>query len=668
MVFTDLSLPVNLTTGYQNPNEDFFTPVLSAASSFDIAVGYFTSGWLEDVIEGIHKMAINGSSCRIIVSPNLDPKDLEVIKRDSSPTLNENGVSEIEQLLLDEITILKTDKRSLLSNLITCGLFKFKIATPKSEGINLFHAKIGYATDSESNEIAFNGSFNLTANAKSNWEYIDIFQADNKKDIQRIENIKLRFQTLWDNNDPFYNTTLPSNALKNKIKEYSTNASKQYPQETDKINIKLRPYQEAAIKSWWNNQGKGMFVMATGSGKTITALSAVNKVVSRHKKLNKPLIVIFVLPLKHLLEQWHEEAKLFNFEAIKCYETSSVWRESLSEAITNLTVRNDGVMMAMVTNKTLSSDNFQKIINNTSITMMVVADEAHNLGSESYLKSLPKSAQIRLGLTATPDRYNDIQGTTKLIHYFDKVVFEFTLEDAINAGYLVNYNYYPFLCEFNHEEFLEYKEIVKQLDSQQKSLVEAEAELDHITGRAANKIIILRKQLEDLQAKNLLKHTLVYCGSHKDEEGSRQIEQITKLLGKELGVKVRKFTADESIQERRAILDLFAKGDLHSIAAIKCLDEGVDVPATKQAFVLSSTANPREFIQRRGRVLRRSVGKSMANIFDFIMIPPPGEVNTYLVTREVLRGLEYNSLASNRLDNERIFEDLIYEHEVDLEN
>ncbi|CAH7485154.1 conserved hypothetical protein [Vibrio chagasii] len=667
MSFRTLSLPISLATGYQDPNSDFFAPVLSHSKQFDVAVGYFTSGWLKDVIDGVHQLALKGGRCRFVVSPQLDPKDVEAILNTQANELNGNGLNGIEQRLFEQLCSVEPDKRELLSNLISAGVCEFKVAIPKRDSANLFHAKIGVAVDKTGEAIAFNGSFNFTANAKNNWEYIDIYRQDSSRDNQRIDAIRERFDCLWNGHDVFYQVSKPSEALVKNIGKYSTVHQKLYPIRESEPNITLRPYQEQAIEAWGQNRGKGMFVMATGSGKTITALSAVKRVVDKFNKQKRPIVVVFVLPLKHLLDQWHEEAQMFGFIAIKCYETSSVWREQLAEKLAHQALHQSGVVTAMVTNATLSSSHFQRVINGISTPLMLVADEAHNLGSSTYLNSLPQNAEIRLGLTATPDRFNDEKGTKALINYFDKVVFEFSLEDAINAGFLVNYNYHPFICEFNHEEFYEYKAIVSRLESEQTTLVEAEAELDLITSGASNKLVILRKELEKLLSQNLLKHTLVYCGSHRDDEGSRQIEKVLKILGTELGVKARKFTAEESVTDRHEILEQFSATDLEAIVAIKCLDEGVDVPATKQAFVLASTSNPREFIQRRGRVLRRSIGKEEANIYDFIMVPPPGEVNTHLVSKEVKRGLEYNSLAKNAQDNHAKFDDLMFIHDVELD-
>lgn len=666
MGFKDISIPLNITTGYQNPNDVFFTPLLSEARKFDVGVGYFSSNWVEDVKEGLHKFALNGGRSRWIISPYLNTEDAEAISNGFKIKSLQYIQTEIEHYVLDELALMDVDSRTLLSNLIVAGALDFKVSYPRSEGNNLFHAKMGTASDSENNSIAFNGSFNLTGNAKSNWEHIDVYTDESSREKQRILSIQERFNTLWVDEDPYYQVFTPSEKLLKDISNFSNEKMKEYLKPNNSDHISLRPYQKEAIQAWGDNKGRGMYVMATGSGKTITALATVKKLTTRLEETKKPLFVVFVLPLKHLLDQWHEEAAEFGFDAIKCYETSLSWRKPLSENLSHQLITKSGIVRAMVTNATFASDNFQKILNSVKVPMMIVADEAHNLGSPTYLKSLPNNAQYRLGLTATPMRHNDEEGTQALFDYFGDAVIEFTLEDAISAGFLVKYHYYPFLCEFNYDEYQDYKAISKKLLSEGGSKFEADSEMEELLGGASNKLIILRKELEKLKAQNRLQHTLVYCGSHTDDEGSRQIEKILGMLGHEVGIKIRKFTATESLDDRKRILDEFARCELDAIVAIKCLDEGVDVPATKQAFVLSSTSNPREFIQRRGRVLRSSPGKSEAYIYDFIVTPPEGNVNPDLIAKEVRRGMEYNSLAINKKENENLLLSLADLHGVEL--
>jgi superfamily II DNA or RNA helicase len=662
MSFLTLELAEDFVTGYQDPNKELFEPLLTYAETFDIAVGYFTSGWLKDVMAGIKSLALRGGKCRIVVSPHLNEEDAKILTSDSE----QFEFSRHESLLLAEILDLEEDTRELLATLIKYRILEFKIASPKTSTPNLFHAKIAVAEDAEGNRVAINGSFNFTSSAKGNWEYISLYRSYEQGELSRIQSIQSRFQRLWSNEDSFYEVNKPSDALVNIIDSYSR--ENMVFEKKSSIPKQLRPYQEEAISAWFENKGHGMYIMATGSGKTITALSTVKRLLEAFERKGAPLFIVFVLPLKHLLDQWYEEAKEFGFDVIKCYEDSTLWRRELNQSLNNLSLKQEGTVMAMVTNATLALEHFPKVLRKAAnLPMMIVADEAHNLGSVNNLANLPREATFRLGLTATPERFNDPTGTEALKDYFGGEVFEFTLEDAINQGFLVKYNYYPILCEFDSEEFQEYKRIIKALNQKELSLVGAEDELEQISGSSTNKFLLLRKHLESLQQSGNLKHTLVYCGHYKDEEGSRQIEKVTRLLGHELKVKVRKFTADESLADRKDILDSFASGELQAIAAIKCLDEGVDVPATKDAFVLASTANPREFIQRRGRVLRHSTGKSVANIYDFIMVPPDGEVNAHLVEREVKRGLEYNSLALNRLDNISMFDELIDMHSLETQ-
>ena len=277
MTFKDLSIPLNLTTGYQNPNDEFFSPVLSCARKFDVGVGYFSSNWLEDVKKGIHQFALNGGRSRWIISPNISVKDAEAMNQGLELKSIEQMQTDMESFVLDELALMDVDSRTLLSNLIVAGVLDFKISYPLSKGNNLFHAKMGVVIDEENNQIAFNGSFNLTGNAKSNWEYIDIYTDETAREQLRINYLQDRFDTLWSGDDAFYQVFTPSKKLLTGIENFSNEKKKNYPKHNDSEHINLRPYQQQAIKNWGANKGHGMYVMATGSGKTITALATVEK-------------------------------------------------------------------------------------------------------------------------------------------------------------------------------------------------------------------------------------------------------------------------------------------------------------------------------------------------------------------------------------------------------
>jgi len=673
VTFTKTNIPVSITTGYQDPISDLFIPLLENASTYDIAVGYFTSGWLRDTAEGMAQFAHAGGRSRWVISPSLNKLDAQSI-RDGAELYNEYDFNEIERSIAEHITALKSDAREELCALIGSGVLQFRIAIPKKNQ-GMLHAKIGIATDALGEVLGFTGSYNLTAAAKSNWENIEVFRSWIPSEKERIDNLEARFESLWINSDPTYEVVSPSEELMRHITSLAGEELARFSIQDDDLKnsettISLRPYQETAIDNWRNNRCRGTLVMATGSGKTITAISAIKELqffLSSEK--NSSLFIVIVVPLKHLLDQWHEELSKFDLPALKCYESSASWRPTLSEKVGLLSVIKGEFQIALVTNRTFSTPHFQSIIKKTNIPFLLVADEAHNLGSETYIDALPDNASFRLALSATPERYNDKAGTRALFNYFGDPVFEFTIDEAIEAKYLCCYKYYPHICEMSGQEYEEYSELAHLISIEaQKTDSSGQKTKEHVRllGKRADlitgvhsKLKILAEQLEKQQVRGDLSHTLIYCGSKKGENSERHIERTQRIIGTQIGIKARKFTADEPLDERRQILSLFQSGELQAITAIKCLDEGIDIPATRTAYILASTANPKEFIQRRGRVLRNYHGKTVANIHDFLVIPPTGSVVLDdLVDREISRANEFARLATNKQECQQILEDI----------
>jgi superfamily II DNA or RNA helicase len=666
MPLKETDIPISLNTSRHNPVKQLFIPALKNSTRFDVAVGYFTSGWLKDTAEGIAEFALSGGLSRWVISPELQSGDEEGIVINS---INRNYFSARyqERGLLEVINALESDAKGELCALVASGVLEFRIAIPKDASQGMFHAKLGVFNDVDGSKLGFSGSYNFTSAAKSNWERIDVYKSWIVGDEQRIVNLDEEFNDLWTNNDPKYVVLTPSSKLINLVKTLAdANLLRVLIENKEKkgIDIKLRGYQEDAIKAWGNKgpgetkSCNGTYVMATGSGKTITALATIEKMIAIVvEKRSRPLMIVIVLPLKHLLDQWYREALGFGFESIRCYENSNFWRKSLAESLSNQKTTNSGYVIAMVTNSTFAMKNFQNEIAKINTDFLIVADEAHNLGSATYLKALPENANFRLALSATPDRYNDSAGTKELFNYFGDPVINFSLENAINENFLCPYDYHPHLCpmsELEYEEYIELTDLIREEKIKTDEKGEKTKKLNQLQGKrndlitgVASKLDILKEQLKKQHADGGVSHTLIYCGMRRGEDELRHIERTVKLIGS-VGIKTRKFTADESLDDRREILKLFASGELESIAAIKCLDEGVDIPATRVAYILASTANPREFIQRRGRVLRKSEGKSKAIIHDF-MIAPPFRRNEEddMVERELERGLEFARLALN---------------------
>ena len=303
-----------------------------------------------------------------------------------------------------------------------------------------------------------------------------------------------------------------------------------------------------------------------------------------------------------------------------------------------------------------------------------LSDEVHHLGAEQGRRGLPPHFEYRMGLSATPDRWFDYEGTQALRDYFGGTVFEFTLSDAIAQGFLSEYYYHPHLVELTGIELEQYEELTRRIvrvfnsstDSDSTALIEALLrKRADILNKAHNKLGKLAELLEDEQD---LHHALFYCAPG-------QIDEVLSLLGNQLGLRVHRFTAQESTNERRRLLTDFAQGRLQALVAIRCLDEGVDVPSTQVAYILASTGNPREFIQRRGRILRKSPDKEQAIIHDLITVsslgndPSGPDWDTFnlersILKRELARFREFADTALNQFQATQVIWELAKTYNV----
>ncbi len=434
-------------------------------------------------------------------------------------------------------------------------------------------------------------------------------------------------------------------------------------------SLKLRPYQIQAVTNWFRNQGRGTLKMATGSGKTIAALAIATEL---YQKIGLKVLLV-VCPYRHLVTQWQRECHKFNLQPILAFERVTNWQNQLSTQLYNVHAESQSFVSVIVSNSTLISQGFQSQLKFFPAKTLIVGDEAHNLGSQRLEASLPRNIGLRLALSATPERYFDEDGTEELFNYFGEVLQpEFTLADAINQGALVPYLYYPIFVTLTESESLNYAQLTKRIgwalqakeDLQNNPLLTSLLmQRSRLIGAAANKLIALRQ----LMATRLdTSHTLFYCGDGwvegdpSNEESKRQLAAVTKILGAELGYRVNTYTADTPLKVREELRQQFEKGELQGLVAIRCLDEGVDIPAIKQAIILASTSNPRQFVQRRGRILRPYPGKKRATLFDTIVMPPDlprdaWEVEKNLLQKELKRFLEFAALAENASEAKQKF-------------
>ena len=420
-------------------------------------------------------------------------------------------------------------------------------------------------------------------------------------------------------------------------------------------NLKLRTYQHQAVANWLENKGRGTLKMATGSGKTIIALAIA---VELYQQIGLQVLLI-VCPQRHLVNQWARESKKFNLQPIIAMTRVDNWQGELSTQLYNLSTDEQPFLTIITTNSTLNSEGFQSQLKYFPAKTLIVGDEAHNLGSIRLEASLPRNIGLRLALSATPERQYDELGTDALLNYFGSIIQpEFTLADAIKQRALVHYLYYPVFVQLNTSEALIYAKLTKRIGwilsknpsfKQNDTLISLLTKRSRLIATAANKLTTLK----ELMASRLdTSHTLFYCGDGYLENNIRQIDAVTHLLGKELGYRVNTYTTDTSIEQRENLRRQFESGELQGLVAIRCLDEGIDIPAIKTAIILASSSNPRQFIQRRGRILRPYPGKNQATLFDTIVIPPnldreTWEVEKNLLRKELTRFITFAELADN---------------------
>jgi DNA phosphorothioation system restriction enzyme len=403
--------------------------------------------------------------------------------------------------------------------------------------------------------------------------------------------------------------------------------------------LEPREYQQDAVKAWLSNRGRGILNMATGTGKTVTSLLAASELAELQ---DGRLALIVAAPYQHLVDQWVEDLQDFGVEPVRAYRSRQRWTDDVTAMITEFETRARDTVPIVTTHRTFASDHFQDIVDRlTGGRTLLTVDEVHHMGAPHLRESLTSEIHARLGLSATPERWYDEEGTAALTEYFTNgVVYEYGLKEAIDNGYLCEYYYVPHVVHLTDEEIEDYvalsRAIGKLAGQTAGDIGDAEQQDDErlkrllfkrarLIGTAENKLDTLRTLLERPGLEEL-QHTLIYCGDGQvggeGEETKRQLRAVTELLGNELGVKTHQFTYEEDQETRERLLTDFEGGSIDALVAIRCLDEGVDVPATRTAFVLASSTNPRQFIQRRGRILRTHPGKDHAVIHDFVVAPP----------------------------------------------
>lgn len=642
---------------------DFYIPVLSNSKEYYRMSGFFSSTSLAISAQGIGNFITNGGKMKLICSAVLSEEDKLVIEE-----ANENPEKFIEKHTIADFKSLEEgfvkNHVEALGWMLANNLLEIKIAIPKNVN-GIFHSKIGILKDNENNIISFSGSDNETASGWShNIEEFKVFCSWDSTEEKYVNSDLNKFNKYWEGKTSRTKVIDIPRAIKEEmIKLAPSSENDLMIFKSNKSKIKLRDYQNEAVENWFNNGCCGLFEMATGTGKTFTALSCFKELSNSKDKL----ITVIACPQSHLIDQWIKDVKSFHDgEIIIASGKNSKWKDEFKKLRKKFYLGLLNKSVVMTTHASLSSEFFINTINKFNIEKLLIVDEVHGIGSTKQRLGLDDCYDYRLGLSATPKRWFDDEGTDAIDSFFKGTVFEFDIGRALteinpdtNETYLAPYYYYPIIVDLTDEEYdqyLFYSYKIAQIFSSKKNKRDKDKELtkyntlrQRIINNAENKYYEFDKLLKDNQDIDKL---IVFCSP-------QQIGNVQEILNQNKVIPQHKFTQEESaaiskktgISERDEILQLFAEGSYKALVAIKCLDEGVDVPVAETAIIMSSTSNPREHVQRRGRILRRAPGKKYAVIYDILVFPEePTDVGSKVMKNEILRYKEFAENAINSYD------------------
>lgn len=689
-------------TGKDNLYTDFYSKALSLSVKYSRAVGYFSAELLSMNIKGLSRLISSKGKMNLLIGHPLSPEEFDAVKQGMKLQVYSSELGEkLEHLLLKERE--KYPKLEILTWLIANGNLEVKFALRKA---GMYHEKIGIFEDEEENKVVFCGSANETPHgmlSSLNAESITVYKSWETQifDAYATEFID-GFDRLWNNEDEDTITlAVPSKTYEDVSKKYVPNQTailsfiefedeienneltrlKQSPMIPSKIGDKefsIYLHQKNALKSWQANSYKGIFKLATGSGKTITSIYGAVKLYEAKQKKNQKLFLIIAVPYVELAEQWIEILDLFNISAHRCFNNKSSWYDRLKNQVNTFNLGSIDFVCAVVVNRTLSSVDFQELVNGVeSSFLMIIGDECHNHGSKLLNDSLP-NAYYRIGLSATPFRSDEDEvdspfpddAKKRIISYYGDICCEYSLGDAINDGVLTPYKYHIIPVYLTQEEQDKYEEISFQISQilirkngsglstqDRENLTRYCGLRSRLLGSAANKLESL-KELTSKIEKSERTHSLFYSGegsffNSDNSQEKRVIDEVATVLTSNEW-KVSKFTSGVNKKDRSNIMSAFKDETVEGLIAMKVLDEGIDVPACKTAYILASTKNPRQYVQRRGRILRKAPNKKSATIYDFVVLPINDSPSSKrLKLSEAERVNDFALLALNKFDIEQ---------------
>ncbi len=689
--FIDLSLKQAYSSDFDLILDDFYIPVLENAIEYKRIAGFFSSTSLAVAARGIIGFIRNGGKMQLLISPILRKEDLDILMK-----VDQSVENIVEKMLLKDLENLEgeftRDHVFALGWMIANERLQIKVVAPKKsffkEGVQngaeysgLFHQKVGILKDSKSNIISFSGSVNETASGwLENVEEFKVFRSWEEKEKNYIQADISKFHTFWNNLSRRADVFEVPIAVRNRLISIA-------PKDIEDIDfekhykylrrrqgrLELFGHQKDAVHAWLNNGMRGIFAMATGTGKTFTALGCLEEVT---RKFEDKVLVIIACPYHHLINQWQKEIHRFNIKYDKLLIADSSnknWRDEVVNTLIEIGLSQKEKVIILTTHNTFSSTDFISLIQKYKPTskILFIADEVHGLGAKKSKSGFINEYDFRLGLSATPKRWFDSEGTDAIYKYFGGEIFNFGLYEAINTinpatgeTYLVPYRYLPkftFLNSQEMEAYIEKSQKIAKISGIKDNEIELRKYKEMLLFARAN--IIKNAQQKMNVFESILSElglqfcwTIAYCSP-------QQIDNVMEILSRRRII-AHRFTMQEGIKplsrfdglsEREFLLNKFGEGSYQCLVAMKCLDEGVDIPPARTAILLSSSGNPLEYIQRIGRVIRRYPQKKQATIYDIIVLPSykdlPANLKTIeknIIRKELHR---YKEIAQTAINN-----------------
>lgn len=667
--------------------EEVLIPGFQKASKVACMVGFFSSEVLASLAPGLATyIAGSQNSFRLIISPLLRAEDQAAI---------EDGLISAEEIadrILEEQTVtedlLQRHTLKCLSWLLRERRIEIKIALMKDA---LFHPKV-WLFEEHRDVIAAHGSSNVTyAGITKNIEQIAVSRSwQDPNQCYITDKLRYEFGRLWKNKDDnCLVLPLPDAVRQRLLRTYSSEAppsedelralyakalgltEEPAPYETEPPSFPSKSFaipdwleyddgpfqhQGKAVAAWCDAGYRGVLEMATGSGKTITSMIAAYRLYEIHK----PLLIVVAAPYVPLIEQWCDEVAPFGIKPVNLTTSGSAAKRAseLQKIKRRLRTGLSDVEAVVVSHDTLCTPEFLDAVKSFECPRLLIADEAHNLGRPSFINDAPDFFEHRLGLSATPIRQYDEEGTEALFNFFGSVPFRFALEEAIGRC-LVEYDYYVHPVYLTAQEMGEWSDLTGKIkqnawrgecgkpdDYLAKLLRDRRALLETASGK-----ISTLKDLLDKEDAGGLRHTLVYTS----DKGPAQLDNVNRLL-RDKNILFHQLTADETASRDKAkrIIRSFQDGEMQVLTAKRVLDEGVNIPQICKAFILASTTVERQWVQRRGRLLRTcsAIGKTHSIIYDLLALPPGMDEGLdsdarAMVRAELCRAQEFARLARN---------------------